>query len=77
MEVRMRGEEFISGLKISLLTWHGKLKAEQDHQSKGGDLVKCNQCANTCKNGLCIDCINGKIRLAESHLNNIKLHYDN
>jgi len=76
MEARMRGEEFISGLKISLLTWHGRLKAEQDHLSKGGDLVKCDQCTNTCKNGLCIDCLKGKIRLAEVLVDSAKLHYD-
>lgn len=77
MEVRMRGQEFISGLKISLLTWHGRLKAEQDNLLKDGDLVKCDQCANTCKNGLCIDCLKGKIRLAEALVDNAKLHYDN
>ena len=62
----MRGQNFIDGIRISLLTWRGRLKAEQDLLLKDSDLVKCDQCANTCKNGLCIDCLKGKIRLAEA-----------
>ena len=77
MEVRMRGENFIDGLRISLLTWRGRLSTEQQHLKSSGDIVKCEQCSNTSKNGMCVDCVSLKVRLMESQLESIKLHYDN
>ena len=73
MEVYMRGEEFINGLKIQLISWQNRLNIEHSAKDKS---TKCEQCSNMSVNGLCLSCINGHISIAESQLSNAKMHYD-
>jgi|32_taG_2_1085360.scaffolds.fasta_scaffold60746_2 hypothetical protein len=73
MEARMRGEEFVNGLKIQLISWQNRLNIEQQAQDKP---VKCEQCSNMSVNGLCINCTKSQIKIMEHQLNNAKLHYD-
>jgi len=73
MEVCMRGEEFVNGLKIQLISWQNRLNIEHSAKDKP---IKCEQCSNMSVNGLCLSCVNNQISIAESQLSNAKLHYD-